>query len=54
MATQPFEQWALVELMGHQRLAGFVSEADFPAGFVRIDVYEQDLDEDGYFDEEYR
>ena len=36
------ETWALVELMGHQRLAGLVSEATFPGGFVRIDVYADD------------
>ncbi|MGE3175830.1 MAG: acetyltransferase [Vicinamibacterales bacterium] len=35
-----FESWAIVELMGHQRMAGFVTKADFPAGFLRIDVPE--------------
>lgn len=32
-------QWAIVELMGHQKLAGRISEAPFGgATFIRIDV----------------
>lgn len=34
-----FEHWALVELMGHQRIAGLVSEANLAGrGFIRVDV----------------
>jgi hypothetical protein len=34
-----FEGWALLELMGHRRLAGFVREVSIAgAGFIRIDV----------------
>ena len=35
-----FEGWALLELMGHRRLAGKLSEAVIGgASFIRIDVY---------------
>jgi hypothetical protein len=35
----PFEGWAFLELMGHRRLGGYVSEATVAgAGFLRIDV----------------
>lgn len=38
---QKFEQWAIVELMGHQRMAGFVTEATIGgASLLRIDVPE--------------
>lgn len=34
-----FELWCLVELFGHQRIAGFVSEATIGGGaFIRVDV----------------
>lgn len=34
-----FEGWAILELMGHRRLGGYVSETTLAgAGFVRIDV----------------
>ncbi len=34
-----FEGWAVLELMGHRRLAGFVREATLAGGsFLRIDV----------------
>jgi len=34
-----FEQWALVELMGHQRIAGLVSECSIGgAAMLRVDV----------------
>jgi hypothetical protein len=34
-----FEEWALLELFGHQRLAGRVTEAQIAGGaFVRVDV----------------
>lgn len=33
------EGWAILELMGHRRLAGYISEVEFAGGkFVRIDV----------------
>lgn len=38
-ATDAFEGWAILELMGHRRLAGYLSEATLAGGaFVRIDV----------------
>lgn len=34
-----FEGWAILELMGHRRLGGWVSEVEFAGGkFVRLDV----------------
>lgn len=34
-----FEGWAILELMGHRRLAGYVSEQQLAGGaFVRVDV----------------
>lgn len=34
-----FEQWCILELMGHRRLAGLVSETEIAgASFLRIDV----------------
>jgi hypothetical protein len=34
-----FEEWAILELMGHRRLAGKVSEAAIGGGaFIRIDM----------------
>lgn len=37
-----FDQWALVELMGHQRIAGRVTEAEIGGcKFVRVDVPER-------------
>lgn len=40
MSDQPkFQQWAIVELFGHQRIAGLVSEqAVGGCSFVRVDV----------------
>jgi hypothetical protein len=36
---QRFDEWAILELMGHRRLAGKVSEAQIGgSGFIRIDV----------------
>lgn len=32
-----FDEWCIVELLGHRRIAGRVREATFPAGFLRID-----------------
>jgi hypothetical protein len=37
--TQKFEQWAIVEVMGHRRFAGMVSEQTIGgSSFVRVDV----------------
>ena len=39
MAEQRFEEWAILELMGHRRLAGLVTEQTIGgASFIRIDV----------------
>ncbi len=41
MTTEKFKTWALVELFGHTRLAGEVSEQTIAGGaMVRIDVPE--------------
>lgn len=38
-ATEKFEQWAILELMGHRRLAGLVTEQVIAGkGFIRIDI----------------
>lgn len=38
---EPFNGWAVLELMGHRRLTGLVREVTLAgAGFLRIDVYE--------------
>ena len=38
-AKAPFEHWALVELFGHQRIAGKVTESEIGGGkFIRVDV----------------
>jgi hypothetical protein len=41
-----FEGWAILELMGHRRLGGLISEATIAgAGFLRIDIpHPQHLD----------
>lgn len=37
--AKPFESWALVELFGHNRIAGLVTEAEIGGGkFIRVDV----------------
>jgi hypothetical protein len=34
-----FEEWAILELMGHRRLAGKITEATIGGGaFIRIDI----------------
>jgi hypothetical protein len=39
MADEPFEGWAILELMGHRRLAGFVRETELAGqGVLRLDV----------------
>ena len=47
--SDPLEMWAIVELMGHRRLAGFVTERDIAgASFLRLDIVGKDtkVDED--------
>lgn len=37
--SEPLQGWFIVELMGHRRLAGYVTEQTIAgAGFLRIDV----------------
>lgn len=37
--SEAFEGWAIVELMGHRRLAGHISEQDIAGqAFLRLDV----------------
>ncbi len=39
MAEDKFNEWAILELMGHRRLAGKVTEATLAGGaFIRIDI----------------
>jgi hypothetical protein len=43
--SQPFGEWAVIELMGHRRLAGYVREVQLAgAGFLRLDIPEHDGD----------
>lgn len=36
---QPFSEWAIVELLGHRRLAGHIQEVQLAgAGFLRLDI----------------
>ena len=43
MSTQEFNEWCLVELFGHSKLAGIVTEATIGGcQFVRVDVPEID------------
>lgn len=38
-AEAPFQTWAILELMGHRRLAGLVSEQQIAgAAFLRLDI----------------
>lgn len=40
MSEKVFEEWAILELMGHRRLAGLVREHTIgSASFIRIDVF---------------
>lgn len=39
MSEGQFEGWAIVELMGHRRLAGFVTEQEIAGqAFLRLDI----------------
>ena len=40
MTETPNETWGLLELMGHQRIAGKLSEENFGGTFIRVDVPE--------------
>ena len=43
-----FSQWCILELMGHRRLAGLVTEATLAGGsFLRIDIYGEEPDDGG-------
>lgn len=38
--SDPFEGWAIVELMGHRRLAGYATEEEhFGTAMLRLDVH---------------
>lgn len=46
MSERTFEEWAILELMGHRRLAGLVREQTIgSASFIRIDVFPGEVDE---------
>jgi hypothetical protein len=50
--NDPLEGWAIVELMGHRRLAGFVTEQEIAGqSFLRLDVpgpaHPEDDEDDG-------
>lgn len=39
MSEETYAQWSILELMGHRRLAGFVTEQEIAGkGFLRIDI----------------
>lgn len=39
MSQEKFESWMILDLFGHQRIAGFVTEAEIGGcSFVRVDV----------------
>ena len=46
--NKTFESWAVVEVMGHKRFAGFVTEQTIAgAAFVRVDVPQVQVDAGG-------
>lgn len=47
--TTKFEQWCVLELFGHQRIAGFVTEATIGGcAFIRVDVPKPEEEGDLY------
>lgn len=45
--NQAFAEWAILELMGHRRLAGYVTEQQIGgSGFLRIDIPSNDSGDD--------
>lgn len=45
----PFAMWAILELMGHRRLAGYVQEAQIAgASFIRLDIFQDSEKPDSY------
>lgn len=41
---QPFAEWAVIEIMGHKRFAGYVTEQSVGgASFIRVDVPDIEL-----------
>ena len=43
MSDTPFETWAILELMGHRRLAGWLTEQEIGgSGFLRLDIPKTD------------
>lgn len=42
--SDPFAEWVILELMGHRRLAGYLTEVEIAGqGFLRLDVYPGDV-----------
>lgn len=42
-SSEQFAEWVILELMGHRRLAGYLSEVEIAgAGYLRLDVYPGD------------
>ncbi len=39
--TEATEEWAIVELMGHSKIAGQIQQSNYPE-MLRVDVYEPD------------
>lgn len=38
-ADEPFTEWVILELMGHRRLSGLLTEQDIAGrGFLRLDI----------------
>lgn len=45
MSASSFEEWSILEIMGHRRLGGLVTEAEIGGiPLLRIDVYEADAE----------
>ena len=41
--TEGFQQWVVLEIMGHKRLAGFLTEQEIGGGsFLRLDIPSSD------------